>query len=188
VWANVPETISPEWGSFFSKKGQGRDTPVPAPDDLEGWKAVQTANDKVKEAATDEKAAAFGVTYKESEIAGIPVVEVTPSELASTDKIAVYTHGGAYVLNSAKAVIEAAMFFAAETGLRVIAVDYTLAPHSRRQETTDEVIGVFKALAEQGFTANDIVLCGDSAGGGLAAGVTRKMRDLGMEMPAALAL
>ena len=32
------------------------------------------------------------------------------------------------------------------------------------------------------------MLYGDSAGGGLAAGVTLKMRDLGMEMPAALVL
>jgi len=188
LWANVPETISPEWGDFFFKKGQGRETPMPAPDDLEAWKTVQTANDEAKEAAADEKAAAFGVTYEESEIAGIPVVEVTPSDLASPEKIAVYTHGGAYVLNSAKAVIEAAMFFAAETGLRVIAVDYTLAPHSKWQETTDEIVGVFKALAEQGFTADDIVLYGDSAGGGLAAAATLKMRDLGMEMPAALVL
>ena len=188
LWANVPETISPEWGAFFSEKGQGREKPMPAPDDLEAWRALQAAIDEVKEAKADEKAAAFGVTYQESEIAGIPVVEVTPSKLASTDKIAVYTHGGAYVLNSAKSVIEAAMFFAAEIGLRVIAVDYTLAPHSKWQETTDEVISVFRALGEQGFTADDIVLYGDSAGGGLAASVTLKMRDLGMGMPAVLVL
>jgi len=188
LWAYVPETISPEWGTFFSKKGQGREKPVPAPGDIEGWKALQAVNDKAKEAAADQKAAAFGVTYEESEISGVPVVKVTPSELVSTDKIAVYIHGGAYVLNSAKAVIESAMFFAAETGLRVIAVDYTLAPHSKWQETTDEVISVFNALAKQGFTPDDIVLYGDSAGGGLAAGVTLKMRDLGMEMPAALLL
>jgi acetyl esterase/lipase len=188
LWANIPETISPEWGAFFSEKGQGREKPMPAPDDLEAWKAVQAAVDEVKEAKADEKAAAFDVIYEESEIAGISVVEVTPSELASREKIAVYIHGGAYVLNSAKAVIESAMFFAAETGLRVIAVDYTLAPHSKWQETTDEIVGVFKALAKQGYTADDIVLYGDSAGGGLAAGVTLKMRDLGMEMPAALVL
>ena len=188
LWAYVPETTSPEWGQFFAKKGKGRENPVPAPDDIEGWKTVQAANDKVKEATADEKAKAFGVTYEEGELDGIPVLEVTPLKLASTEKIAVYTHGGAYVLNSAKSVIESAMFFASETGLRVIAVDYTLAPHSRWQQTTDEVISVFKALARQGFTADDIVLYGDSAGGGLAAGVTLKMRDLGMEMPAALVL
>ena len=188
LWASVPETISPEWGAFFSQKGRGRERPVPAPDDIEGWKALQAANDEAKEAAVDEKATAFGVTYKESEIGGIPVIEVTPSKLACTDKIAVYVHGGGYVLNSAKAVIESAMVFAAGTGLRVIAVDYTLAPQSKWQETTDEVISVFKALAKQGFMADDIVLCGDSAGGGLALGATLKMRDFGMEMPAALVL
>src|SRR5210317_1479598 len=73
LWASVPETISPEWGAFFSKKGQGRETPMPAPDDLGGWKAVQAANDNAKEPAADKKAAAFGVIYEESEIAGIPV-------------------------------------------------------------------------------------------------------------------
>lgn len=188
LWKYVPETISPEWGPFIAQKAKGRENPVPAPDDIEGWKVIQVANDKAKEASADEKAKAFGVTYREIEISGIPVVEVTPAKLASTGKIAVYTHGGAYVLNSAKAVIESPMFFAAETGLRVIAIDYTLAPHSKWQQTTDEIIRVFAALAEQGFTADDIVLFGDSAGGSLAAGVTLKMRDLGMEMPAALVL
>jgi len=188
LWEYAPETISPEWGTFISEKSKGRENPVPAPDDFAGWKALQAASDKAKEALADEKAKAFGVTYKETEIAGIPVVEVTPAELVRNDKIAVYTHGGAFTLNSAKAVIESAMFFAAETGLRVIAVDYTLAPHSKWQQTTNEIITVFRALAEQGFTGNDIVLYGDSAGGGLAAGVTLKMRDLGMEMPAALVL
>lgn len=188
LWVHVPDTISPEWGAFLSEKGQGRERTVPAPDDIKGWKAVQAANDDAKEANADEKAKAFGVTYRETEIADIPVVEVTPPKLVNTDKIAVYTHGGAYVLNSAKAVIESAMFFAAETGLRVIAIDYTLAPHSKWQQTTDEVISVFQELAKQGFPADDIVLFGDSAGGGLAAGVTLKMRDLGLDMPAALVL
>ncbi len=188
LWTYVPETISPEWGAFVAERGAGRDRPMPAPGDIEGWTAVQAATDAAKEPAADEKAAAFDVTYRETEIGGIPVIEVTPAELVSADKIAVYLHGGAYVINSAKGVIESAMLFASQTGIRVIAVDYTLAPHSRWQATTDDIVGVFTALAEQGFTAGDIVLFGDSAGGGLAAGVTLKMRDLGMDMPAALVL
>ena len=63
LWANVPETISPEWGDFFFKKGQGRETPMPAPDDLEAWKSVQAANDAAKEAAVDEKAVLFLRTF-----------------------------------------------------------------------------------------------------------------------------
>ena len=73
-WANVAPTISPEWGAFFSKKGKGRETPVPTPNDLEGWKAMQAANDEAKEAAAVKRAPGFGVTHQEGEIAGISVV------------------------------------------------------------------------------------------------------------------
>ena len=52
MWAYVPETISPEWGAFFAEKGRGRERPVPAPDDIEGWRTLQAANDEAKEAAT----------------------------------------------------------------------------------------------------------------------------------------
>jgi acetyl esterase/lipase len=188
LWAQPPDTISSEWRRFFVDVGMGRDRAVPAPDDIEGWAAVQAASDKRKEARADGVASAFGVTYREIEVGGIPVVEVVPAKLLSEDKVVVYTHGGAYVLNSAKSALASAALFSAETGLRVLAVDYTLAPHSKWQQTTDEVVRVFEALAQQGVKAGDILLYGDSAGGGLAAAVTLKMRDLGMEMPAALVL
>ena len=61
LWAYVPDTISPEWGAFLLEKGQGRERPVPAPDDVERWKALQRANDGAKESSADKKAAAFGV-------------------------------------------------------------------------------------------------------------------------------
>ncbi len=89
LWAYTPETISPEWGAFFATKGQNRGKIVPAPDDIEGWKAFQGALEKELEPLADDKAAAFGVTYKEYEIAGIPVVEVIPPEPVRADKIGV---------------------------------------------------------------------------------------------------
>lgn len=55
-------------------------------------------------------------------------------------------------------------------------------------QITDEVVAVFEALAQAGFSGDDILFFGDSAGGGLVAGSTLKMRDLGMDMPAALVL
>ncbi len=188
LWAQTPDTISSQWRKFFINKGLGRKRALPAPDDLEGWAGLQAANDRVKEGRADGVALALGVSYREFELGGIPVVEVTPAKLLREDKVVVYLHGGAYVLNSAKAVIASAGVFAAETGLRVLAVDYTLAPHSRWQQTTDEVVSVFEALAEQGVKPGDVLLYGDSAGGGLAAAITLKMRDRGLAMPAALVL
>ena len=75
------------------------------------------------------------------------------------------------------------------TGLRVISVDYTVAPFSKWNQTTDQVISVIQALKdEQGYSLNDIAIYGDSAGGGLAAGSVLKMRDKGIGMPAAVVL
>ena len=173
---------------MFSSLGEGRFGPVPAPDDLDAWRAGQDAQNAEREPEAEGIAEAYGVTLRDTMIGGVPVLEVTPAERAREDKIAVYTHGGAYVFNSARAIATSAIIFAAETGLKVISVDYTLAPHSKWQNTTDEVLAVFSGLAEMGFVAGDIVLYGDSAGGGLAAGSILKMRDQGMDMPAALIL
>ena len=68
--------------------------------------------------------------------------------------------------------------------MRVISVDYTLAPHAKWQQVTDEVVAVFKALSKQGYAMKDMAIYGDSAGGSLAAGSVLKMRDKGMGMPA----
>ena len=74
------------------------------------------------------------------------------------------------------------------TGLRVISVDYSLAPSSKWNQTIDEVISVIQALKEQGYSLDDIAMYGDSAGGGLVAGSVLKMRDEGLGIPAALVL
>ncbi|WP_417671822.1 alpha/beta hydrolase [Roseibium sp.] len=188
LWAHTPDTISPEWSAVFSELGQGRDTKVPAPNDLPAWKTLQDADSAAKVEHAAPFVEAFNGTLRDITLGGVPVVEVTPGELARNDKIAVYLHGGAYTFNSARGAIVSAILLADETNLRVMAVDYTLAPHAKWQEITDQVLSVFVALAEQGLTASDIVLYGDSAGGGLSAGSVLKMRDQGMEMPAALIL
>lgn len=71
------------------------------------------------------------VTYEEEEMGGLPVLVVTPISLASEEKIEVYTHGGAYGAQTAKSTLNSAALFAHGTGLKVISIDYTLAPHAR---------------------------------------------------------
>ena len=188
LWAHVPETISPEWGPFLAERGLTRERPFPDPDDMAAVEAAQKAVSVPLEAMADEIAIQFGVTYRELEIGGVPVLEVTPENLVREDKIAVYTHGGAYVIHSAKSTLTSASLFAAATGLRVFSIDYTLAPQAQWQTITDEVLSVYKGLEEMGYAPRDTVLYGDSAGGSLAAGSVLKMRDQGMEMPAALVL
>jgi acetyl esterase/lipase len=77
---------------------------------------------------------------------------------------------------------------AAATGLRVLSIDYTVAPRGKWQKVTDEVLTVFEALRKEGYRPKDLAIYGESAGGALAAGSVLKMRDQGREMPAAVVL
>jgi acetyl esterase/lipase len=52
----------------------------------------------------------------------------------------------------------------------------------------DEVIAVIQALLKEGREFKDILIYGDSSGGGLAAAVILKMRDQGLGLPAAAVL
>ena len=186
LWAIVPETISPEWGEFFAKFGEMREWGVPASNDTAGWLELQEAVRARQQPVTESLAKAFGLTIREKTLGGIPIIEISPANPANDDKIGVYVHGGAYIQGAAKN--PQAVLFSAVTGLRVISIEYTLAPHSKWQNTTAEVLAVFSALAEEGYSPSQTVLGGDSAGGGLATGSLLRMRDEGMEMPAALVL
>jgi acetyl esterase/lipase len=72
--------------------------------------------------------------------------------------------------------------------MRVVSVDYTLAPQAKWQEVTDQIIAVVDGLQRSGYPLAAIGMVGDSAGGGLVAGVALKMRDHGRGLPAALIL
>lgn len=71
---------------------------------------------------------------------------------------------------------------------RVLSIDYTLAPAAKWQQISDEIIAVLKALLKQGYKMEDMAILGDSAGGGLAATSTLRLRDEGLGMPAAVVL
>jgi epsilon-lactone hydrolase len=119
---------------------------------------------------------------------GINVLDIKPKDWRDNGKVLVYVHGGGYTLLDANSTIVFAATMANSTGLRVISIDYSLAPFSKWNQTTNEVVSLIQALKDQGYSLDDITIFGVSAGGGLAAGATLKMRDEGLGMPAARVL
>jgi epsilon-lactone hydrolase len=88
---------------------------------------------------------------------------------------------------SANSTVGNAVLVSNATGLRVISIDYTLAPFSKWNHTTDQVLSVIRELKDkQGYPLHNMAFFGESAGGGLALGSVLKMRDRGMAMPAAV--
>jgi len=188
-YAHIPTTVSEEAAAIIRMLPDPNLQPeAPAPDDIEAWKAAQQAREAFGLERQKPVVERLQPTVTKRKLGGVPVLEIKPRNWKDNGKVMVYTHGGAYTLLSAHSTLGSSALMAATTGLRVISIDYTLAPHARWQQITDQVVSVFKALREQGYAMKDMAIYGDSAGGSLAAGSVLKMRDKGMGMPAAVVL
>src|SRR6185436_4673755 len=115
---------------------------------------------------TDANAAAvteYRPVIQEREVSGVRVLDIKPRGWRDNKRVLVYTHGGAYTMYSAKSRLMSAVPMANDTGLRVISVDYTLAPAMKWNATTDQVIAVIRTLMEQGHSRKNIAIYGESA-------------------------
>ncbi|HLF42304.1 MAG TPA: alpha/beta hydrolase [Acidimicrobiia bacterium] len=187
-YSSVPETVSPDWADYFESLPDPADLPqLPPPDDFESWRE----RNRVLEA--ERLAAGFGdpgpgIEVLEAEIGGIPVLDIRPEGWVEDGRALLYTHGGVHVAFTARSTIGNAARVVRASGLRVVSVDYTIAPFARWQEITDQVIAVFQGLVAEGSSYGQLAIYGDSAGGSLAAGSVLKMRDLGLGTPAAVVM
>lgn len=189
TFLNIPETVSKEAQEFLRTLKDPAQVPAfPDPGDLASWKKVQAFVEKDAIAQAEPIVKRYAPTVTERSLGGVPVLDVRPKGWSDSSKIVVYTHGGAHTMYSAKSTLGRAAIFADDTGQRVISVDYTLAPEAKFNQMSDEVIAVIQALLKEGHSLNDILIYGDSSGGGLAAAVVLKMRDKGLGMPVAAVL
>jgi acetyl esterase/lipase len=191
----IPTTISKEAQIMLKNITSNMPPPflTPGPNDLEGWKELnqQIESMVIVQSKPILNSLKPNVTF--TQLGGdtvVDVLDIKPKNWKDNGKVIVYLHGGGYTILSANSTLSNAATIANTTGLRVISVDYSLAPVSKWNQTTDEVVSVIKSLVnEQGYSLeDDIGMFGDSAGGGLVAGSVLKMRDEGIGIPAAISL
>jgi monoterpene epsilon-lactone hydrolase len=189
TFVSVPDTVSPEARKYLESLPDPAGLPVlPAPGDLVGWKRVWEAGEAANEPRVRATLKRYEPTVKKRKLGGVPALDIKPKGWKDNGKVLVHAHGGMYALNSARSRLQGSAPAADATGLRVISVDYTLAPFGKWQQVTDEVLAVMDGLQKEGYKLKDIALYGESAGGALVAGAVLKMRDRGLGMPAALVL
>ncbi len=188
-FVHIPSTVSQEARVFLQILPDPSHKPLlPVAEDIKAWKAVQQGKEQLGLEIQKPVVKRLQPTVTEIELGGVPVLEIKPKNWKENGQVLVYTHGGAYTMLSAKSTLGSSALIADATKLKVISIDYTLAPHAQWQQVTDQVVNVFQALRKQGYAMKDMAIFGDSAGGGLAAGSVLKMRDRGMGMPAAVIL
>jgi monoterpene epsilon-lactone hydrolase len=185
---SIPTTVSPPWRQFYSHFAWPAEA-LPAPDDLVGWDAARDRHDTVIRGYIDPNLARdMHVRLQPLRRNGVAVLEVRPSAISDPHQVILYLHGGAYTFQSAELNVLQAALMANATKLRVVSVDYTLAPRGHWTTALQEVIEVYCSLLADGFKPASIGFFGDSAGGGLAAGAALKIRDMNLPIPGAIVL
>ena len=124
---------------------------------------------------------ATGVRVVAGEVGGVAVERHEPVEPAG---LLLYLHGGAYVMGSSRTHRNLVSYLASRAGLAAVVPDYRLAPEHRFPAAIDDIVAVWDALLEEGVNPDDVVIAGDSAGGGLAVATLLTLRDSGRPMPA----
>lgn len=100
----------------------------------------------------------------------------------------VFYHGGGYVFGDLDTHDSACRLICRDAGVHVLAIDYRLAPEHKAPAAVDDAYAAYLwAVAHAGELGADparVAVGGDSAGGCLAAVVTRLARDAGAPLPA----
>lgn len=107
---------------------------------------------------------------------------------SSDDSALVYFHGGGYVFGSPAGHRDLAWRLSKEGGVRVLMVDYRLAPEHRFPAAVDDATAAYRWVLDQGIDPQKIMVGGDSAGGGLSAALMVNLKNLGIPQPKAAVL
>ncbi|MDQ1488107.1 MAG: hypothetical protein QOJ23_621 [Actinomycetota bacterium] len=118
-----------------------------------------------------------------ADVGGAKALWVTPPGEAPPLTL-LHFHGGGYILGSAAASIDLAGRLAGAAGARALVVDYRLAPEHPYPAALDDALAAYRGLIAAGTDPRQVLLCGESAGGGLAVAVALALRAAGDPLPA----
>ncbi|UOQ99586.1 alpha/beta hydrolase [Hymenobacter sp. 5317J-9] len=104
---------------------------------------------------------------------------------AHPTRVLLYLHGGGYVLGSLNTHRSLVGSLAQRTGLNVLTINYRKAPDHPFPAALDDAKRAYRWLLRHGHQAHDIIVAGDSAGGGLALALLLALRNAGEALPAA---
>ncbi|XP_073441677.1 arylacetamide deacetylase-like 4 [Dendrobates tinctorius] len=116
------------------------------------------------------------IVTKDLQFGGVPVrVYQHRSPSAGGRKGVMFFHGGGFVFGSIDTYESLCRYLTKNSGAVVVSVGYRLAPEHRCPAALDDcvlaTVHFLKTAQEQGVDPSSVIICGDSAGGNLTAGV-----------------
>jgi monoterpene epsilon-lactone hydrolase len=139
-----------------------------------------------------EAAARLQVLPKESRFSRVTAGDVSGEWMdmprVARDRVFLLLHGGGYNAGSPRTHRKLAAHLSRATHMRVLTPDYRLAPEHPFPAAVKDALAVYGWLLGQGIAEEDIVIGGDSAGGGLALSMLLALREAGAKLPQAAVL
>ena len=109
---------------------------------------------------------------------------LSAKEGANHDKIILQLHGGGYIggmRNSYR--MFAGLYNEVSHGLSVLTPDYRVAPENPYPAALQDAYAAYCYLLKEGWFSEQIILAGDSAGGGLVMALCHYLKEQGMQLP-----
>lgn len=125
-----------------------------------------------------------GVDFEPLKAGNVKAAWLVP-ENPDSGRVILYLHGGGYVIGSIRAYRKMTGHLANAAGCKVLLIEYRLAPEHEFPAAIEDAVSSYRGLLSQGYKPENIVIAGDSSGGGLAAATLVSLRDSGDPMPAA---
>src|SRR6266436_5198757 len=95
---------------------------------------------------------------------------------AMAGRVVLYLHGGGYVIGSPRSHRHLAAAIATAGQAAALLLDYRLAPEHPYPAAVDDAAAAYRWLLDQGIAPGQIVIAGDSAGGGLTVATLLALR------------
>jgi epsilon-lactone hydrolase len=128
-----------------------------------------------------------GVTATAATLGGRPALELTTGA-DDGGHVLLYFHGGGYVVGSARTGASTVAPLVVRTGFRAVSVNYRHAPEHPFPAAVEDGLAAYRELLDGGTRPDQVVIAGDSAGGGLTVATMMSARDTGLPQPAAAVL
>jgi len=115
----------------------------------------------------------------------IPVQVYDPPGASPSGPTLVWFHGGGWVIGDLATADPTCRHLASRTGVRIVSVDYRLAPEAQFPAAAEDCYAAFAAVRDGalGGPPSTVAIGGDSAGGNLAAVVALMAREAGGVQP-----
>ena len=124
----------------------------------------------------------WGVTFEKIQFELFGAEWLHPQD-SIKERVLLYLHGGGYVIGSPHTHRALAGKIAQGISADCLLIDYRKAPENPFPAALDDSYQAYTYLLDKGYDAENIVVVGDSAGGGLTIALQYELKDFQIDLP-----